>query len=185
MARRNAMQAKNDTVRCNIAVGQHVVIQGLCKRPDLNGKAGAVQAYDDSEGRFEVRLFEGQQQDNNTTNDSGTASTTQRIKVKANNLIGHSSGAGRNGTVLAFAGDARWTRVQLLGEIAKTSWGLCQAQTSDLYQPASELYDAVFSRLVYAPHSEMSRDSEQDRDDLAALRRGAIEAAEYAQDEGE
>lgn len=187
MAKRNALQAKNPG-RCNIAVGQHVIVQGLCQRKDLNGKRGAVQAYDESEGRFEVQILKEQRQHDNddSTNDINEAAPNiQRVKIKPNNLVAHSSGIGMNGTVLAFVGDARWTRVQLLGEIAKTSWGLCQAQLLDLFRPASELYDSVFTRLVYAPQSEMSRDSEQrDRDDLVALRRGAMEAAQYVQ-EGE
>lgn len=183
MAKRNAVQAKS-AGRCNIAVGQHVIVQRLSKRPDLNGEKGEVQAYDESEGRFEVRLLEEAQQANN----SASNNTIQRIKVKPNNLEAHSSGIGKNGTVLAFVGNARWTRVQLLGEIAKTSWGLCQAQTMDLFQPASELYDSVFSRLVYAPESEMSREEnseQQDREDMVALRRGAMEAAQYVQEGGE
>ena len=95
-------------------------------------------------------------------------------------------GGGQSGTVLAFVGDARWTRVQLLGEIAKTSWGLCRAQTFDLFRPSDELYDTVFSRLVYAPDSVMNADSgRDDEEDMVALRRGAIEAGRYAQEGGE
>ena len=64
----------------------------------------------------------------------------------------------------------------------------------DLFRrPSTELYDAVFSRLVYAPESAMSNSSaddeletdDDDEENMVALRRGAIEAARYAQEGGE
>ena len=207
MAKRNALQSKLEG-RNNIAVGQHVTLQGLCQRPDWNGRRGAVQAYVESEGRFEVRLWEEEQQDNNTPNNNsshneaapGATNNPQQqqqqgvitvIQVRPANLVAHSSGIGRNGSVLAFVGNARWTRVQLLGEIAKTSWGLCQFRPMDLVRPAPTLYERVSSRLVYAPPSEMSRDDngsedehQRDRADMVALRRGAMEAAQYVQEGG-
>jgi len=61
----------------------------------------------------------------------------------------------------------------------------------DLVRPASTLYERVSSRLVYAPPSEMSRDDngsedeqQRDRADMVALRRGAMEAAQYVQEGG-
>ena len=32
---------------------------------------------------------------------------------------------------MVFWGDARWTRAQLLGEIARGHWGLCKASVTD------------------------------------------------------
>lgn len=56
-----------------------------------------------------------------------------------------------------FWGYAGWSRCQLMGEIARGSWGLCQAETKDVVErAASEVYESVFPRLVFAPESDMS-----------------------------
>mmetsp|Transcript_52142 Transcript_52142/g.125917 ORF Transcript_52142/g.125917 Transcript_52142/m.125917 type:complete len:639 (-) Transcript_52142:224-2140(-) len=230
MAKRNAMRAVKNDKGQYIAVGQQVVVEGLCKRPDLNGAHGFVQSYDQEQGRFEVLLLsQPSQQQQTTTCDRNkntdvdsmevgniSANATKSIamvvepqqhqqlrrgaavvvRVKPSNLRNDGDEKGKCGTVLAFAGDARWTRVQLLGEIAKTSWGLCQGQISDvLFSPSDKLYDSVVPRLVYAPLSEMSRQNDDNDDDdgddsdndLAVLRRVAIEADRYVrgEDEGE
>ena len=179
LAKRNAAHTSKEG-RNSIAVGQDVVLQGLAKRPDLNGKRGLVQAYDETLARFEVRLFEQEQQDDadneNGTEQAPSSGAVDIKRVRPDNLKAHASGIGKNGTVYAFCGDARWTRAQLLGEIAKASWGLCQAQTADLFVTADKLYDQVLSRLVYAPESAMT---EQHSRSLVALRRGAMEVAQY------
>lgn len=80
-------------------------------------------------------------------------------------------------TVDAFWGDARWSRTQLLGEIARGSWGLCRAELTDLATAAPpptaaeptaapaaplrhlgwrDLVDADPPRLIYAMKSEMT-----------------------------
>ena len=123
------------------------------------------------------------QQPQQPKNNNNVGAAVVVVKVKPENVVAHPSGIGKNGTVFAFVGDARWTRAQLLGEIAKTSWGLCQAQTSDLFVEPKKLYEKVFERLVYAPVSEMSE--EYARDNMVALRRGAMEAAQYANEGGE
>lgn len=65
-------------------------------------------------------------------------------------------------------GDARWSRVQLLGEIARGSWGICRAEVSDLKITGTtcpEVFDhddttwsnlTQGDRLVYAAKSEMT-----------------------------
>ena len=220
MAKRNAMRAvKNDKGQF-IVVGQKVVVEGLCKRPDLNGAHGFVQSHDQEQGRFEVLLLpqlSQQQQTATCDRNSNTGIDSMQnttlivkqqhhqqlrrgaavvVKVKPSNLRNDGDVGGKCGTILAFAGDARWTRVQLLGEIAKTSWGLCQGQISDvLFSPSDKLYDSVVTRLVYAPLSEMSRqnddgdddDGDDSDNDLAVLRRAAIEVDRYVrgEDEGE
>ncbi len=62
-----------------------------------------------------------------------------------------------------YWGSAGWTRVQLLGEMARGSWGLCAAQGEDVFaargaHPAT-VYSAILAanRPVYAPQSEMTR----------------------------
>ncbi|CAE7720790.1 unnamed protein product [Symbiodinium microadriaticum] len=58
-----------------------------------------------------------------------------------------------------FWGEARWQRTQLLGELARGDWGLCQARAGDLFEPARSLWPQLHrdQRPVVAPHSEMTR----------------------------
>eukprot|EP00929_Paragymnodinium_shiwhaense_P121691 TRINITY_DN9403_c0_g1_i1.p1 TRINITY_DN9403_c0_g1~~TRINITY_DN9403_c0_g1_i1.p1 ORF type:complete len:720 (+),score=154.78 TRINITY_DN9403_c0_g1_i1:36-2162(+) len=59
--------------------------------------------------------------------------------------------------LLVFWGYAGWSRVQLMGEIAKGSWGLCQSTPSDVNNHSSEdLYHAVVDRIMVAPKNAMS-----------------------------
>lgn len=72
--------------------------------------------------------------------------------------------SGEAPTVDCVWGDARWSRVQLLGEIARGSWGVCRAEVPDLCKIGtkpdpvhvdwSELNTG--DRLVYAAKSEMT-----------------------------
>lgn len=63
-------------------------------------------------------------------------------------------------------GYAGWSRCQLMGEIARQSWGLCRSVPQDvLATSASALWDAVYPRLLFAPQSEMSE--HQDDEALA------------------
>jgi hypothetical protein len=59
--------------------------------------------------------------------ESGTHAT---IGPGADSVAG--SAADYTGLVLAFWGDARWSRAQLLGEIARGHWGLAKAGVGDL-----------------------------------------------------
>ena len=58
-----------------------------------------------------------------------------------------------------FWGEARWQRTQLLGELARGDWGLCQARAGDLFEPARSLWPQLHrdQRPVVAPRSEMTR----------------------------
>jgi len=58
--------------------------------------------------------------------------------------------------VLVFWGDARWTRAQLLGEMAKGVWGLCQALRDDFEAAPEEVWTKCEERVVFAPRSEMT-----------------------------
>mmetsp|Transcript_21799 Transcript_21799/g.36732 ORF Transcript_21799/g.36732 Transcript_21799/m.36732 type:complete len:555 (+) Transcript_21799:92-1756(+) len=64
-------------------------------------------------------------------------------------------GAGR---VLVFWGVARWTRAQLLGEIARGHWGLCRATAHEFILKSSAVWPVLTQsdRLVYAPNSDMT-----------------------------
>eukprot|EP00928_Gymnodinium_smaydae_P032717 TRINITY_DN23624_c0_g1_i1.p1 TRINITY_DN23624_c0_g1~~TRINITY_DN23624_c0_g1_i1.p1 ORF type:complete len:434 (+),score=104.66 TRINITY_DN23624_c0_g1_i1:103-1404(+) len=71
-------------------------------------------------------------------------------------------------TVLAWAGFAQWSRTQLLGEVARGSWGWCDGSASDVALAAesqrsgcaSGLWGALrwSERLAWAPENELSRD---------------------------
>ena len=54
----------------------------------------------------------------------------------------------------------RWTRAQLLGEIAKGSWGLCRASVDELLTAEPSRWAKLQSsaRLAYAPVSEMTEE---------------------------
>lgn len=59
--------------------------------------------------------------------------------------------------VFVYWGYAGWSRCQLMGEIARGSWGLCKANTQDVVSKRpDEVWQAVYPRLVFAPKSEMS-----------------------------
>eukprot|EP01063_Lacrimia_lanifica_P008676 TRINITY_DN15721_c0_g1_i1.p1 TRINITY_DN15721_c0_g1~~TRINITY_DN15721_c0_g1_i1.p1 ORF type:complete len:540 (+),score=181.56 TRINITY_DN15721_c0_g1_i1:70-1689(+) len=164
---------------CNgIAVGQEVVVKACPQHPEAVGKRGLVTVLheDAAAPQFEVRLFAAET--HTADGDHEDASTT--VTLPSDALEAYDSNVGRTGTVYAFIGDARWSRAQLLGEIAKASWGLCRARLQDLVLPAADRYEAVFPRLVYAPESEMSE--EHARNTMNMLRRNAQEAAHYASD---
>lgn len=62
------------------------------------------------------------------------------------------------GFVLCFWGDARWSRAQLLGEIAHGSWGLGRATVGDLAAPPAKRWKGTEERLAFAPETEMTED---------------------------
>ncbi|CAD7928808.1 unnamed protein product [Amoebophrya sp. A120] len=80
-------------------------------------------------------------------------------------------------TVLCVWGEERWTRTQLLGEIAKGNWGLCHANVTDFATAPAKKWANTKGRLVYAPISEMSanyiRDAERDMAIARARQRAA------------
>eukprot|EP00746_Dinoflagellata_sp_MGD_P138150 gnl/MRDRNA2_/MRDRNA2_71858_c0_seq1.p1 gnl/MRDRNA2_/MRDRNA2_71858_c0~~gnl/MRDRNA2_/MRDRNA2_71858_c0_seq1.p1 ORF type:complete len:628 (+),score=127.76 gnl/MRDRNA2_/MRDRNA2_71858_c0_seq1:84-1967(+) len=58
--------------------------------------------------------------------------------------------------VHAFWGEGRWTRVQLLAELAQGFWGLCHAQCKDFRKPAGQIWQELTERLTFAPASPMT-----------------------------
>ena len=87
--------------------GQTVRVEGLQARKDLNGELGVALKYVSDTGRWLVRLRNG-----------------EGVKIKPDNLAGMD---GAHGRVYVFWGDARWSRAQLLGEIARGT-GACVAR---------------------------------------------------------
>ena len=60
--------------------------------------------------------------------------------------------------VFVYWGYAGWSRCQLMGEIARGSWGLCKANTQDVVSKRpDEVWQAVYPRLVFAPKSAARR----------------------------
>mmetsp|Transcript_47608 Transcript_47608/g.113320 ORF Transcript_47608/g.113320 Transcript_47608/m.113320 type:complete len:607 (+) Transcript_47608:60-1880(+) len=81
--------------------------------------------------------------------------------------------------VFVYWGYAGWSRCQLMGEIARGSWGLCKANTQDVVSKSpDEVWHAVYPRLVFAPRSEMSEsyggESPEEEERRQQLRRMAI-----------
>ena len=103
------------------------------------------------------------------------------MKVRPVNLVG---GAGAFGRVLVFWGDARWSRTQLLGELAKGDWGLGRAGVRQLTVEPASCWTDIYStgRLAFAPVSEMTEEYIRGagREQMEALRPGAQQALEDA-----
>lgn len=118
--------------------GQTVRVNGLKSRQDLNGEIGITLKFMQDSGRWMVRLRNG-----------------DGVKVQPANM---ESVAGSHGQVYAFYGDARWSRTQLLGEIARGHWGLCKASTSELTTPAEQRWKGLDGRMVFAPQTAMTED---------------------------
>lgn len=127
-----------------IVGGQIVKVQGLVSRRDLNGVKGIALRFDEVSGRWMVGL------------DSG-----ENVKVKPSNLVDlHNVEVTGQCNLFVVWGCARWSRTQLLGEIAKGDWGLCRATTADFTSDTSERWRNVSEgdRLAFAPVSEMTED---------------------------
>ena len=142
--------------RGGLCSGQMVELHGLAARADLNGARGMALRFLSDGGRWEVQLVSG-----------------EGVRVKPVNLRGLEGGGGR---VLVFWGDARWSRAQLLGEIARGHWGLCRATVSDfLAGGPEEMLRGVQEpgRLAYAPMSAMT-------DEMLSRGGGGVEEMERA-----
>lgn len=68
-------------------------------------------------------------------------------------------------------GDARWSRAQLLGELARGHWGMCTAAVHDVFaaEAGPAQWEALVARenerIVYAPRSEMTEEMDDDEED--------------------
>jgi len=59
--------------------------------------------------------------------------------------------------LFVFWGYAGWSRCQLMGEIARGSWGLCKSMPEDVLSTVpGQAYECVYPRLVFAPRNDMS-----------------------------
>lgn len=160
--------------------GVAVRLVGLQARPELNNQLGILLTFNVDAGRWLVRLGDGSGKQVKPINlecvdaqvseanlmeiDEVTQNTPHNENAAAEEEVVSSRSAsltsgGGGGQVLAFWGDARWTRSQLLGEIARGHWGLCKASVTDvLINPPESKHAALDGRLVFAPVTEMTED---------------------------
>mmetsp|Transcript_75966 Transcript_75966/g.197650 ORF Transcript_75966/g.197650 Transcript_75966/m.197650 type:complete len:470 (+) Transcript_75966:64-1473(+) len=130
--------ARRSEAQGSICGGQIVRLTGLQSAAHLNGELGIALRFEESNSRWLVRLRDGDGK-----------------QLRPQNLEGLEGAGGR---VLCFWGDARWSRAQLLGEIAKGDWGLCHANIGDLAVPHTECWKNTDGRLAIAPITEMTED---------------------------
>lgn len=167
----------------NIGPGQRVVLDGLAKNPDLNGQpALVVKRCND---RWLVRVL-------TDSENRVVAARPQNLKVDAHPNTRYPASdpdldapwtAPYKGRVYAFWGDARWSRTQLLGEIARGHWGMCKASLTEIIANPNDRRPALEGRLVFAPISAMTEDSiARARKQMAPLRQQARLAAAAADD---
>lgn len=153
----------------DVAGGQTVRLAGLQSAPQLNGEVGLALRFVEDSGRWLVRLPNGEGK-----------------QLKPANLEALEGGGGR---VLAFWGDARWSRTQLLGEIARGHWGLCRASVSELTAPPPQRWPQMRGRLAFAPVTEMTesflQEGQRQMVQYRAAREAAGEGGNASGDEGE
>lgn len=120
----------------DIAGGQTVKLVGLRAAPELNDEVGIALRYVETSGRWLVRLRNGEGK-----------------QLKPANL---EPLEGAHGRVFVIWGDARWSRAQLLGEIAKGDWGLCRGNIGDLTTHPTGRWQNMQGRPAFAPITEMT-----------------------------
>jgi hypothetical protein len=121
-----------------VCSGQTVRIAGLHDTPELNGELGIALHFNNENGRWVVRLWNGEDK-----------------RLKPTNLEGLD---GKGGRVLCFWGDTRWSRTHLLCEIAKGAWGICMGTVGDLVGPIEERWHNTNDRIFTAPKNAMTQD---------------------------
>eukprot|EP00927_Polykrikos_kofoidii_P019565 TRINITY_DN19162_c0_g1_i1.p1 TRINITY_DN19162_c0_g1~~TRINITY_DN19162_c0_g1_i1.p1 ORF type:complete len:477 (+),score=96.16 TRINITY_DN19162_c0_g1_i1:79-1509(+) len=122
--------------------GQTVRLTGLQACPELNGELAVLLRFNEGSSRWLVRLRNGDGK-----------------QLRPANLEPLEGAGGR---VFVYWGDARWSRAQLLGEIAKGDWGLCYSNIGDVASAPSECWDNTAGRPVFAPITDMSENYMRD-----------------------
>mmetsp|Transcript_62186 Transcript_62186/g.131374 ORF Transcript_62186/g.131374 Transcript_62186/m.131374 type:complete len:719 (+) Transcript_62186:367-2523(+) len=118
--------------------------------------------------------------------EEASESTTKRSTSAPDVVAAAANPAASAGTeadqvkVYVFWGYAGWSRCQLMGEIARGSWGLCKGENDDVVVSTSdEVWNSVYPRLIFAPRSEMSENyrseaPREEEEDRRELRRAAM-----------
>ncbi|CAD7931385.1 unnamed protein product [Amoebophrya sp. A25] len=167
---------------------------------DVDKKVEEVKAKnDDSKGTTDRTVGAEREKPNkeeNTTQegktDKATTSTSSKQEEKtvttpAPSSTSTSPPVPKKARVLCIWGDARWSRTQLLGEVARGSWGLCHANVSEFTTRASSRWDNTQGRLVFAPLTEMSEDymRNAERDMALARVRRQMHLTSHAEDQSD
>ena len=171
-ARRARVRSENDSP---IVGGAAVRLHSLTSSTNLNGEVGIAIAFDAAAGRWLVRLADGEGKRVRPANLTALAKLDDHAAEAAEAAAGQPGAAAeaassRGGRVLAFWGDARWSRTQLLGEIARGSWGMCQGTVLDLASVPRLRRSGLDNRLIFAPPSEMTEEGL--RDNMRQIRAG-------------
>lgn len=171
--------------------GQSVRLRGLTKNADLNGKRALVIRR--QKERWLVRVADSEDlrvvaaRPENVVVDAPRA---DRYPLDADGDDEESNRGKKTppfrGRVYAFWGDARWSRTQLLGEIARGHWGMCRQSLVEIVAPPDQRRKALDSRLIFAPISAMTEESiARARNQMLPLREQARAAAAAVRDEPE
>uniref|UniRef100_A0A7S0TF13 RING-CH-type domain-containing protein n=1 Tax=Chrysocystis fragilis TaxID=1411660 RepID=A0A7S0TF13_9STRA len=140
------VKACEDEARPELGPGRRACLQGLRKNPDLNGKHALLLRRQDA--RWLVRVAD--------------VDDRRLVAAKPENLVvptDDDSPRPFRGTVYAFWGDARWSRTQLLGEIARGHWGMCRHTLAEILAPPRDRRPLLDARLIFAPLSAMTEES--------------------------
>ncbi|KAJ8614210.1 hypothetical protein CTAYLR_001113 [Chrysophaeum taylorii] len=175
-----------------IGPGQRVKLRNLTKNPDLNDRTAIVVRRQAQ--RWLVRVAESEdlrlvaaRPENLLVDDHPRAWYPEKDDDDDDDQEDVVMTRPFRGRVYAFWGDARWSRTQLLGEIARGHWGMCRESLAEIIAPPAARRDALDDRLIFAPLSAMTEDSiarartqmlplrEQARLAAAAVRRDASE----------
>jgi len=155
--------AKRSEAQGDFAGGQMVRLTGLKAAPELNGEVGLTLRFAQASGRWLVKLR------------NGEGKQLKNVNLEALE--------GAEGRVLVFWGDARWSRAQLLGEIARGHWGLCRAGVSEFTCGPSERRANLRDRLVFAPVTEMTEGFMQEGRRQMVAARAAMQMQAVGADE--
>lgn len=187
---KNSEDRSTDEGQSNVGPGQRVQLHNLQKNPELNGKS-AIIIRRQGPSRWLVRIAEESARlvaakFENIRADAPPSSRYPNCEEEGQDDGGGEQEAVFSGRVYAFWGDARWSRAQLLGEIARGHWGMCKHSLSEIIAPPHLRRPALDGRLVFAPVTAMTEESiARARTQMAPLREQARLAAAQASEEVE
>ena len=130
-------------------------------RPDLNGEVGIAIRFAVDKGRWLVKLRNGE---GKMLKPGNLGPAAWQAAAPAGGGGGADGGEPEPflGRVLVAWGDARWSRTQLLGEIARGHWGLGKASVCEVTAPPDERWRGLDDRLCFSPVTEMTEDFMRD-----------------------
>eukprot|EP00747_Dinoflagellata_sp_TGD_P056993 gnl/TRDRNA2_/TRDRNA2_150393_c0_seq2.p1 gnl/TRDRNA2_/TRDRNA2_150393_c0~~gnl/TRDRNA2_/TRDRNA2_150393_c0_seq2.p1 ORF type:complete len:662 (+),score=136.32 gnl/TRDRNA2_/TRDRNA2_150393_c0_seq2:104-1987(+) len=137
--------------------------------PAANGADTTVADGNEASPRIKRRRLDVSEKPVGLAGTASTSSAAASVRLESAASSGASSpSAGADIRVNVFWGTAGWSRCQLVGEIASGSWGLCKSAESDVTVTKPEdLWESVYSRLIFAPKTEMSENHDNAHGDAA------------------